>query len=105
MSYHLIHQRDDRCDVDGFPFESVGEALDAARRLLGVEVEGIVSMVHLERFLPVGCVLVHPIDEADSDFCREGRMTLIAADHSALEVAIRLTRRHTSRGRGRVISL
>ncbi len=100
--YFLIHQNTDLCDVSGFAFESLPRALFSAIKRLGVPSHAVPAEVRLDNGPSFPCHVVRPVD-GSTVLCQEGRMTLIAQNDVAIEIAMRLTRRNESYGRGQVV--
>jgi hypothetical protein len=100
--YVLIHQNNDLCDVTGYVYTTVPEALDSASKHIGLDVRAVPAEVRLENGPTYYCDIVAPTD-GSTGLCCEGHMTLIAQSEYALNIAVALTRRNRIYGQGKVV--
>ena len=94
--FYVIHQNNDLCEVSGYAFTNLRDALSSAMKRLGVSVIGIPAVVcgdYEQSNTHHDCCLVTHAD-GRSHFCREGQMTLIAQTDDVIHIATRLCRRN-----------
>jgi hypothetical protein len=100
--YLMIRQNSDLCEVCGYVYGSIQEALDSASKCMGLDVRAVPAEVAVENGPTFHCHVAVPVNGSRGP-CREGQMTLIAQANYAADIAIRLCRRNLIYGCGKLL--